>query len=239
MDALESDAGGWSLALGGAEAYGLRVAASWAELLEGFVAREKGGEALTPAVVWTEFKQQTAQSTRAEVQRLAEIGEGMTPADRIRFVAGVMPLVATLDWPSAWEAPRRELVVALEMLVFETDEKEATSFAGLLLSLLDDEHGIAGSMLSSARISLELALLILRRPCVPADLGPISVLCVLGTSGVVNMAMAEPLQFPRLVDARTRYLAAFERYARTARAMNDTVGAVVFHGLDLGAQGVR
>ncbi|MDI3282357.1 hypothetical protein [Polyangium sp. 15x6] len=216
------------------------MAASWAELLKSLQERQEGGKALTPAVVWREFKRQAARSNREDVKRLAEAGEGMTPDDRALFAAAVMPLLITLDWPPAWEAARPDLVMAVEALLEETDSRKPSTFAAHFTELPSPRREVGVPFFNMAWVSLSVALDMLRRPCPPGELRSVAMLCRAGTAPARPVFEASkmgkpPFSEPPHFDAGSRYLETFERYVRAARAMNDAVGAVLFHGLDLGA----
>lgn len=206
--------------------------------------RQEGGKALTPAVVWREFKRQATRSNREDVKRLAEAGEGMTPDDRALFAAAVMPLLVTLDWPPSWDQARKALVLALEGLVEEVHPTRADGLPALFRSQPHPVRRPMGYDLivdETAHHLLSLALHMLRRPCPPSELGGVAVLCSLGTMPI-GAALATPPEAPLFVEhpeARARALQAFERYAHAARAMNGIAGIVLFRNLDLSPLGSR
>ncbi|MDI1434377.1 hypothetical protein [Polyangium sorediatum] len=217
------------------------MAASWAALLKSLQERQEGGKALTAAVVWKEFKRQAARSNREDVKRLADVGEGMTPEDRAHFAVVVMPLLHRLDWPPAWDAARPDLILALEALLQETTSTKPDTFAAHLSESSPPKREAGIAIFGMAWGSLEVALDMLRRPCPPGELQSVAKLCQLGTVPAtlafeISKVGKPPSSEPKF-DARSRYVEAFERYARAARAMNDAVGTVLFQGLDLG--GVR
>jgi hypothetical protein len=100
---------------------------------------------------------------------------------------------------------------------------------------LEQEEGKAHA---TGHAVLQSALHLLRPPCRRDQLRIVARLCNIGQTTchqVYRHALARRRGAPvsgALLDARTRYVFAFEHYAVAARALNSAVEEVLFEGLD-------
>jgi len=145
----------------------------------------------------------------------------------------IAKLVANVDWPPNWEPSRQRLVSAMESLLLTINPQSPDSFPALLdLQEAKEQHVIGYAVLQSA-------LNLLRTPCRLDELRFVARLCNVGNTACIRAyqrVLPQRMRQPKpgaLLDARTRYVIAFEHYAMAARELNSLVQSVLFEGLDI------
>jgi hypothetical protein len=208
------------------------VATGWAELLKG-VRQERDRGELDHEEVWEAFEELAPSSRHISTLDMAlRLGRKLPPSQRYLLVVILMRLLAPVEWPLEWEAARPRLVTALDHLLRETNPDSSDSFPALLDLQGDGEMQAVGyAALISARD-------LLRGPCRRADLVVVARLCNISVVACLRLfrralaRMGSRATEGPLIDARMRFVVAFEHYAQAAREFNDACGAVLFQGLD-------
>ena len=185
------------------------------------------------AALWADFQAQIKDSRLSSLLQFAPgYAERLPPDKRSGFALMIAKLVANVDWPPNWEPGRRRLVNAMESLLLTINPQSPDSFPALLELQETEEQHVVGYAV------LQTALNLLRVPCKIDELRFVARLCNVGNTAcirayqrVLPQRMRQPVSGP-LLDARTRYVIAFEHYAMAARDLNSLVQTVLFEGLD-------
>ena len=197
----------------------------WAELLAWLQERSAAGQ-LDPEAAWQHFRALAATSKHPGVADLTVRFRAAPSRDRLALVGTIASMLAPVEWPEAWDDPRRRLVGALGELVLAIDDS--------FLDLGEDEEIYRAGMnaLSVARDILRAAL---RRD----ELRAVARLCALGNAWCAR-AVGRALERAgereldeRAGAAQRRHAIAFAIYAQAARTMNEACGAVIFTGLEV------
>ncbi len=197
----------------------------WAELLDWMQERSAAGQ-LDPEVAWDHFRALAATSKHPGLGELVTRFRAAPSKDRLALVGTIASLLAPVEWPAAWEEPRRRLVDALRELLLAIDD----TFGDL-----GQEEDLYRAGLNTLSVARDL----LRTPCRRDELRTVARLCALGNAWC-GRAARRALDLPgeRALDeslraAQRRHAIAFAIYAEAARAMNAACGVVLFTGLDL------
>lgn len=147
------------------------------------------------------------------------------------FALSMTNALANLDWPFTPESIRPRLISGIDHVLHASDPNTKNAFPVLLGVHEDDLFSMGRSVLKSARD-------LLSTPCRWDQIHSVARLCNLGHSACIRSyrkALREQGEAARqgaLMDARMRYVVAYEHYAIAAREMNKAYGAVLFEGLE-------
>lgn len=140
-------------------------------------------------------------------------------------------MLTNLDWPFTPESVRPRLISGIDHVLHASDPNTKNAFPVLLGVHEDDLFSMGRSVLKSARD-------LLSTPCRWDQIHSVARLCNLGHSACIRSyrkALREQGEAARqgaLMDARMRYVVAYEHYAIAAREMNKAYGALLFEGLE-------
>jgi hypothetical protein len=180
---------------------------------------------------WTRFQKLAERSERADILKfIVRVGLVLPDEERYGLAAATTMLLAPIEWPSEWSEVRPALVAALDTLVEETDPDAEESFFAL------HDLGADAELQRVGHLVLHGARDLLRRPCRRDELPIVARLCNIGNAaciGTYRRAIQRSRQDASIHrDTRARYRSAFAGYAEAAEELNDTVGVVLFEGLD-------
>lgn len=107
------------------------MASGWAEFLKSLRRDHRAGT-LNGEAAWSQFALLAAVSEQPMPLGVVEsLGTVVPPAKRLGLTTAIAALLAPVEWPPEWRAPRAALFEALEHLCEQTSPAEQGSFFAL------------------------------------------------------------------------------------------------------------